>query len=71
MRSSSRRREGRFVNIKSEKPEQKPRFDYAEANGDYYRIPRPGLLWNGYHGETLPEDGGKIHRPRKKHSGVV
>lgn len=25
----------------------------------YYRIPRPGLLWNGEHGDPLPEDGGK------------
>lgn len=28
-----------------------------EAN--YYKIPRPGILWNGSHGDTLAEDGGK------------
>lgn len=25
----------------------------------YYRIPRPGLLWNGTDSELLPADGGK------------
>lgn len=25
---------------------------------NYYRIPRPGLLWNGTHGDPLPVDGG-------------
>jgi len=28
-----------------------------EAN--YYKLPRPGILWNGSHGDTLAEDGGK------------
>ena len=27
--------------------------------GSYYRVPRPGLLWNGEPGEMLPSDGGK------------
>jgi len=57
---------GRFINIKSEKPEQRPLFDYREVNGDHYRVPRPGLLWNGYHGETLSEDGGRTRKSRKK-----
>jgi DNA modification methylase len=30
-----------------------------EDDGAYYRIPRPGLLWNGDQGELLPNDGGK------------
>lgn len=25
----------------------------------YYRVPRPGLLWNGVQGEPLSEDGGR------------
>lgn len=28
-------------------------------NGNYYRIFRPGLLWNGANGELLPKDGGR------------
>jgi site-specific DNA-methyltransferase (cytosine-N4-specific) len=34
----------------------------CEANpddaGNYYRVPRPGILWNGSHGAPLPADGG-------------
>lgn len=32
----------------------------------YYKVPRPGLLWNGEEDETLPDDGG-IKRPQSKH----
>jgi site-specific DNA-methyltransferase (cytosine-N4-specific) len=28
-------------------------------DSSYYRVPRPGLLWNGVDGEPLPADGGK------------
>lgn len=31
----------------------------AKAEDGYYRVPRPGLLWNGTDGEPLPADGGK------------
>jgi hypothetical protein len=55
----------RFVNIKAEKPEQEPLFAYEAAHGDYYKVPRPGLLWNGYHGEKLDEDGGRKRKPKK------
>lgn len=42
-----------------------------EDPSNYYRVPRPGILWNGTHGEPLPEDGGKERRlkPKKDHSG--
>ena len=33
---------------------------------NYYRLPRPGILWNGESGEPLPEDGGKHRRPKPK-----
>ena len=29
---------------------------------NYFRIPRPGILWNGNHHDTLPWDGGKKRR---------
>jgi site-specific DNA-methyltransferase (cytosine-N4-specific) len=31
----------------------------------YYRAYRPGTLWNGTHGEPLPEDGGKARAKKK------
>ncbi len=31
----------------------------ARPEEGYYRIPRPGLLWNGTDGDPLPADGGK------------
>jgi site-specific DNA-methyltransferase (cytosine-N4-specific) len=45
-------------------------LDRPSADDDraYYRMPRPGLLWNGDHGEPLPEDGGK-QRPVSVGSG--
>lgn len=31
----------------------------AEDNANHYKIPVPGLMWNGVHGEPLARDGGK------------
>ena len=33
---------------------------------NYYRVPRPGILWNGDEGGRLPEDGGKKRRVGSK-----
>ena len=52
---------GRFEHGVLEKPISDP---HDQKN--YYRIPRPGILWNGYEGNQLPEDGGQ--RRRKKPS---
>ena len=35
---------------------------------NYYRVPRPGILWNGQTGDPLPADGGKT-RPISVGSG--
>ena len=48
---------GRFERGIYEKPVGNPK---DEKN--YYRIPRPGILWNGHEGDPLPEDGGKKRR---------
>ncbi|MBC8228481.1 site-specific DNA-methyltransferase [bacterium] len=32
----------------------------------YYKIPRPGLLWDDDDGELLPEDGGRTRPPKRK-----
>lgn len=31
----------------------------VEDESNYYKLPRPGILWNGSHGDALPEDGGR------------
>lgn len=32
---------------------------------NYYRMPRPGVYWNGTHGESLPKNGGKKRAQKK------
>lgn len=51
---------GRFV-----RPRGASAKSAADPNDEsnYYRVPRPGILWNDAPGERLPEDGGK-QRPR-------
>jgi DNA modification methylase len=46
---------GRFV--REPAASGKPPAD-AKDNGNYYRVPRPGILWNGAHGAPLAADGG-------------
>lgn len=50
---------GRFKRGVYEKPVADPK-----DGKNYYRIPRPGILWNGHEGENLPEDGGKKRRKK-------
>ena len=38
----------------------------GKAPSNYYRVPRPGVLWKGDRGDPLPEDGGRKHRVRAK-----
>lgn len=54
---------GRFVRDPQEtaKPVTNP-----EDPSHYYRVARPGILWNGDHGEPLPKDGGKKRRLKPK-----
>jgi len=47
---------GRFISV--------PSSPASKATDEYYRMPRPGILWNGVSGERLPEDGG-IKRPKR------
>lgn len=39
-----------------------------KENGDdnYYRVPHPGILWNGSDGERLSEDGGKKRKIKQR-----
>lgn len=47
---------GRFV--RDPKLSAKPFADPLDAS-NYYRIPRPSILWNGHTGDALPKDGGR------------
>ncbi len=48
--------EGRFVRPPEESAKAQTSPDDAK---NYYRVPRPGILWNGENGELLPADGGQ------------
>lgn len=57
---------GRF---QEDSPERTPSAVDDESN--YYRIPRPGVLWNGDTGEPLPKDGGKMRRLNIKRTSEI
>ncbi|MBI1181511.1 MAG: site-specific DNA-methyltransferase [Alphaproteobacteria bacterium] len=45
-----------------------------DDDGNYYRVPHPGILWNGAAGDPLPADGGKtrpasVRTAKKKNTG--
>ena len=54
---------GRFVRDPDEtgRPASSPK-----APSNYYRVPRPGILWKGERGDPLPEDGGRKRRTGTK-----
>ena len=54
---------GRFVRDPRTTP--RPVADPDEPS-NYYRLPRPGILWNGEDGEALSEDGGRHRHPKPK-----
>lgn len=58
---------GRFQQEASAAEQQAKLARAEDEDSNYYRLPHPGILWNGEHGDTLPEDGG-ARRPggRKK-----
>lgn len=39
-------------------------FANPDDDKNYYRLPRPGILWNGEGGELLQKDGGKTRLPK-------
>ena len=53
---------GRFVR---DPQEAKPVTD-PQNPSHYYRVPRPNILWDGVHGEPLPNDGGEKRNLRPK-----
>lgn len=58
---------GRFMcDIESEP--RRPVSAKVEDEGNYYKLARPDVLWNGEDGDRLPEDGG---RKRQKRAAIV
>ncbi len=56
---------GRFV----KDPKNTDRSEsISQDNASYYKIPRPGVLWNGESADPLAQDGGK-RRPHKPSGG--
>ena len=41
-------------------------FDRETRNAIFYRVPGPGILWNGDGGPRLPQDGGRQRRPKPR-----
>ena len=52
---------GRF----NSSPETSLMTEHTKSSLNYYRIPKPGFLWNGSPNDVLPLDGGRT-RPNKK-----
>jgi DNA modification methylase len=43
----------------------------VDPESDYYKLPRPGILWNGNNDPSLPSDGGRKRQQTKKGSSPV
>lgn len=54
---------GRF--IRDPKQSQRDTGDPRDTS-NYYRVPRPGILWNGHIEAPLPKDGGQKRPPTKQ-----
>ncbi|MGH6678738.1 MAG: DNA-methyltransferase [Bradyrhizobium sp.] len=53
---------GRFVRD----PQEAKPISNPEDPSNYYRVPRPGILWNGHDTDVLPQDGGKKRNLKPK-----
>lgn len=49
--------------IRDPKETAKPAAN-PQASSHFYRVPGPGILWNGDGGPRLPQDGGRRRRPK-------
>lgn len=60
--------EGAMGRFERESNEQDAMFEGIRRDDTWYKVPRPGMLWNGVEEEPLSEDGGK--KRQKKQSQV-
>ena len=42
-----------------------------ETSSNFYRVPGPGILWNGDAGPRLPQDGGRERRPKSRRNDTA
>ena len=56
---------GRFEGDSLTEPETKLVRNESD-NSNYYRLPHPGILWNGTRGDKLDEDGGRKRQVGRK-----
>lgn len=63
MRSYCEAALGRFT--RDPREATRPTAD-PESSSNYYRLPRPGILWNEGRDEPLPGDGGRSRQVKKK-----
>ena len=56
---------GRFQQKTSEEQERLFANGKVENESNYYKVPRPGVLWNGSAGEMLDEEGGKQRKGKE------
>ncbi len=56
---------GRFQQENGTDEQQAKLLRDEGEDSNYYRLPHPGILWNGEHGDSLPADGGK-RRPESR-----
>ena len=58
---------GRFSRPAHETAKTPGNPEFPEDDKNYYRVPRPGVLWNGSAGDPLPADGGRqrLIRPQQ------
>lgn len=62
----------RFDKPITETKKVRPMTEVVEDTSNYYRIPRPGILWNGNDEPSLPSHGGKKRKNfRKKKLGKL
>ena len=57
---------GRFQQDSASAERQAKLIRAENEESNYYRLPHPGILWNGEHDEGLPKDGGKTRPESRK-----
>lgn len=57
---------GRFEKPQTAEAQEKLFAKGKDEQENYYKLPRPGVLWNGTAGDPLAADGGKQRRTKKK-----
>jgi site-specific DNA-methyltransferase (cytosine-N4-specific) len=57
---------GRFINPSPSRQSTLYPLADADDEANHYKIPVPGLMWNGANGDHLPKDGGRNGKRKKR-----